>query len=278
MNDTAVVSGQAAASGPQVRHKSKGSSVKSLGVGLNFILFPLIILGAWEYATRTGKVNPAILPSIEEVAATFFRLIQNGQLPHDLGVSLGRVVTGYSIAIVAGILFGVIMGMSVKASRFFTIIFDGIRQVPPIAWIPLVILWFGIGETSKLVIIVKSSFFPILLNTIAGVKGTPTDYLEVARLYKLSKWETFRKVYLPFAIPSIFVGLRLGLGVAWMSVVAAELIAASSGIGFRINDARMLMLPDVIMVGIIAVGAIGVTMDRGLSWICRRVTPWSASR
>lgn len=242
---------------------------------LNYALFPCLILIAWEYATHNGKVNAAILPAVEEVAATFFHLLKSGQLPHDLGVSLGRVLIGYAIAAIAGILLGVLMGMSVRLHRFFAVVFDGVRQVPPIAWIPLVILWFGIGETSKLVIIIKSSFFPILLNTIAGVKNASNDYLELARLYNFSGWETFRKVYWPAAIPAIFVGLRLGLGSAWMSVVAAELIAASSGIGFRINDARMLMLPDVIIVGIIAVGAAGVVMDRGLSWAGRKITPWA---
>jgi sulfonate transport system permease protein len=255
-----------------------GFSLKPLGRLLNYTAFPCLILIVWEYAAHAGKVNAAILPSIEDVIAAFVTLLKTGQIQQDLGVSLGRVLIGYAIAIIAGVLFGVLMGMSVRINRFFAIVFDGVRQVPPIAWIPLVILWFGIGETSKLVIIIKSSFFPILLNTIAGVRNASNDYLEVARLYKISRWETFRKVYLPSAIPAIFVGLRLGLGVAWMSVVAAELIAASSGIGFRINDARMLMLPDVIMVGIIAVGATGMIMDRGLSWIGRKITPWSANR
>ena len=143
-----------------------------------------------------------------------------------------------------------------------------------IAWIPLIILWCGIGETSKVVIIVLVAFFQILVNTQSGIESTPKGYIEVARLYKLGRWKTFIKVYLPHAIPQILVGLRLGLGGSWMAVVAAELIAATSGIGYRMSFARSNMQSNVVIVCMIVVGLVGVLMDRGIGVLFTALTPW----
>jgi sulfonate transport system permease protein len=143
-----------------------------------------------------------------------------------------------------------------------------------IAWIPLIILWCGIGEKSKVVIIVIAAFFPIMINTLNGVESTPSGYIEVARLYKLSNWQTFLKVYLPHALPSIFVGLKLSLGVSWMAVVASELIAATSGIGYRMSDARSLMRSDIVIVCMLIIGLVGIVMDKCLTFLFRVLTPW----
>ena len=173
---------------------------------------------------------------------------------------------------------GTLMGISGSTNKFFSGTFDAIRQIPPLAWIPLVILWFGIGETSKVILIAKASFFPILLNTISGIKSTPKAYIEVAKLYNKNSWKIFRQIYLPYALPNIFVGLRLGLSSAWMTVIAAELIASTSGIGYRINDARNLLQSDVVITGIIVVGLLGVIMDRILDRILRELTPWNTTK
>ena len=242
-----------------------------------YIALPVLILILWEILARLQIFPPALLPPVEKVVSTFIGQIQNGELFGDVSISLLRVIKGYSLAVLLGITFGVLMGISLRTNKFFTIVFDGIRQIPPLAWIPLIILWFGIGEVSKVVIIVKSAFFPILLNTINGIRATPKSYIEVAQLYNISKFDLFKKVYFPAAIPSIFVGLRLSLGAAWMTVVAAELIAASSGIGYRINDARTLMASDLVMVGMAVIGTIGILMDLALKRIARRFTKWQAS-
>ena len=147
-----------------------------------------------------------------------------------------------------------------------------------LAWIQLIILWFGIGEESKVAVIVLGAFFPIMINTTSAIKQTQKSYIEVAKLYKLNKWDTFKKVYLPSATPQIFVGLKLGLGISWMAVVAAEMLAASSGIGFRISDARVLMQPDVVIVGMIVIGVIGVIMDKILTKISQKATPWISTK
>ncbi|MBR9647261.1 ABC transporter permease [Clostridium tyrobutyricum] len=241
---------------------------------INYLLFPILILVIWELISRLQVVPSILLPSIEDVVKSFILQIKSGQLINDLAQSLIRVFKGYFIAVILGISTGIIMGISEKTNKFFTIVFNGIRQIPPLAWIPLFILWFGIGETSKVIMIAMGAFFSILLNTINGIKNTPKQYLEVAKLYKIKKIDLFKKVYLPSAVPSIFVGLRLGAGASWMSVVAAEMIASSSGIGYRINDARSLMQSDVVIVGIIVIGAVGVLMDTVLRKIAHLTSRW----
>ncbi len=166
------------------------------------------------------------------------------------------------------------MGMLFNIKQMFLPRVTVIRQIPMIAWVPLIILWCGIGELSKVVVIVIAAFFPILVNTQSGMESTPEGYIEVAKLYKLSKWETFLKVYLPHAIPYVLVGLRLGLGVSWMAVVASELIAATEGIGFRMSYARSMMQSDVVIVCMLVVGLVGVIMDKGIGILFSLLTPW----
>jgi sulfonate transport system permease protein len=241
---------------------------------INYITFPILIIIVWEFITRHKIVPAILLPSIESIIKSFVSQIKTGQLEADLYASLIRVLKGYSIAVVLGISMGIFMGISNKTNKFFTIVFNGIRQIPPLAWIPLFILWFGIGEVSKVVMIAMGAFFAILLNTIDGIKSTPQEYIEVAKLYKIRKFDLFKKVYFPSAIPYIFVGLRLGAGSSWMSVVAAEMIASSSGVGYRINDARSLMQPDVVIVGMLVIGIIGLLMDIFLRKIAYLATKW----
>lgn len=241
---------------------------------LNYLTFPLLILIVWETSTRLELFPAAILPSIEAVIRAFWELLENGDLLRDLSISLNRVVQGYSLAVVIGITFGISMGISTFIYRFFTFVFDAVRQIPSLAWIPLIILWFGIGEASKVIIIFKSAFFPILLNTISGIQNTQKGYIEVARLYKISKFNMLSKVLIPSALPSIFVGLRLGLGLSWMAVVASELLAASSGIGYLINEGRELSYPDVVIVGMVVIGVIGIIMDLVLKIIGKRILRW----
>ena len=208
---------------------------------MNYAILPLLILILWETVTRLKLFPAVILPPLATVLKSFLAQLQSGQLLADIAISMQRVLVGYLIAIGLGVTLGVFMGISERAHKFFFLTLTAIRQIPIIAWIPLIILWAGIDEASKIVIIVLGSIFPILLNTINGIKMTPQEYIEVGRMFKLSHWDLLKKVYFPSALPSIFVGLRLGLGISWMVVVAAEIIAASSGIGYRINDARSLM-------------------------------------
>lgn len=240
---------------------------------LGFVV-PIIIIIAWYYSTTYTNMPQTILPSIKKVGETFLEMLKSGQLWGDLQISLSRVLKGFLVSAILGIILGAAMGMSEIVEALFMPIVTTIRQIPIIAWIPLIILWCGIGELSKVVIIVFASFFPILVNTHSGIANTPDEYIEVARLYKLNKWKTFTKVYLPNALPQILVGLKLGLSISWMAVVAAELIAATSGIGYRMSDARSTMHSDILIVCMLVVGLIGIIMDKGLTCLFRLVTPW----
>jgi sulfonate transport system permease protein len=144
-----------------------------------------------------------------------------------------------------------------------------------IAWFPLIILWCGIGETSKVVVIVIAAFFQVLVNTLSGIQSTPEGYVEVAKLYRLNKFQSFLKLYLPHALPQILVGLKLGLSVSWMAVVAAELVSASSGIGYRMNDARSMMRSDRVIVCMIVIGLVGILMDKIITELFGLATPWT---
>ena len=195
-------------------------SCKRILLGL---LLPALLLLAWWWATTYTDISHAILPSIPEVWRTLREFLADGTLAGTLGCSLSRVLKGYAIAAALGICAGSVMGMWHRAYDLLHPFITAVRQIPVIAWIPLIILWYGIGETSKVVVIAIAAFFPITLNTLGGFQSLPSGYLEVARLYRLSVSETFRKVYLPNALPQILVGLKLGLGSSWMAVVAAEL-------------------------------------------------------
>ncbi|MCX4325861.1 MAG: ABC transporter permease [Lachnospiraceae bacterium] len=238
------------------------------------LLIPVIILAAWYFYTTYSNVPGSLLPQIQDVAGAFNEMVSDGQLQNDLSVSFIRVVKGFLVSGIIGIVLGAVMGMSKKAHAMLLPAITAIRQVPVIAWIPLIILWAGIGEASKVVIIVIAASFPIMINTLSGFTSTPSGYIEVARLYNLNRWQTFIKVYLPHSLPQMLTGLKLGLSVSWMALVASELIAASSGIGYRMNDARSLMRSDKVIVYMVVIGLVGIIMDKVISVIFEAITPW----
>ena len=251
------------------------NKIKKITLGA---VIPVLVLALWLYATHILEVSPSILPKISNVGKAFIDLIKKGTLQKDISISLIRVVRGYLFSIAIGLILGTAMGMFPAIYQIFHGPITTIRQIPNIAWIPLIILWFGIKELSKTVIIVIAAFFPIMTNTLHGILSTPQGYIELAQLYNLSKWKTFRKVYLPHALSHILVGLKLGLGVSWMALVAAELIASSSGIGYRLSDARSLMRSDIVIVCMIVIGIVGIIMDKIISKIFRVLTPWEKKK
>lgn len=245
---------------------------------INFAILPILILVLWIIATNLELFSSAILPSISTVFDSLKSQLISGQLIKDIGISLLRVLEGYLIAAILGVSLGVIMGISDKINNFFFLTFSSMRQIPMLAWIPLIVLWFGIGESSKIIVIVLAAFFPVLLNTMNGIKRADKKLIEVGNMYNLSNWKLFTKIYFPSALPSIFVGLKLGLGISWMAVVGAEIIASSSGIGYRMNDARSLMQPEVVFVGMIVIALIGIIMDQLLTRISKKITPWENNK
>lgn len=235
---------------------------------------PVIILVAWCIATTVSDIPEGILPKISSVIKAYKTMLSSGELWQDLSVSLLRVVKGFLIASVLGVVLGSLMGMFRQVRELLAPVITVIRQIPIIAWIPLIILWSGIGEISKVIIIAMAAFFQVLVNTENGIETTPESLVEVAKLYKLNPWQTFTKVYLPHAIPHILVGLRLGLSVSWMAVVAAEMIAATSGIGYKLSYARSLMEADVVISCMIVIGLVGIMMDKLIGYLLGLTTPW----
>ena len=239
------------------------------------MILPITILAAWFIVAESGSVSFLMLPPIGDVINRALEHIASGQLFNDIGVSTLRVLKGYFLALIFGVVLGVVMGVNSKANRFFMVTFTAIRQVPMLAWIPLLIMWFGIGETSKIIVIFLAAYFPILVNTINGVEQTDQKLIEVGKIYQLSRWKIFKDIYLPSALPHIFAGMKIGVSSAWMALVGAEMIAAVSGIGFRLNDARSLLDSSTLFVGIISIAVVGFVMDYIIQLIAKRAMPWA---
>ena len=228
------------------------------------VIAPLTVLLIWALGSNLGLIRASILPSPQRVLSTLISLCTSGQMAEDLSISMLRVLRGFGLGAVCGIIIGSLMGFSKTANKVLGSLVSILRPVPMLAWVPLFILWLGIGESSKTAVIFIGSFWSVLLNTIHGIQSTGTKLLEVAYILKKSKWETITSVYLPSALPSVFTGLRLGMGSAWTCVVGAEMIAASSGIGYMISYARELAQPAKVFAGIIVIGAIGLLIDQVL--------------
>lgn len=259
----------------QVRARADaGAKTVRVADALFALILPLWVVLVWHLVTATGALSTVVLPTLSSVGSTLVQQLTTGTFKGDLAISISRILKGYALAVVLGVFFGVVMGMSLSANKFFSLTFQAIRQIPMMAWVPLLVIWFGIGEESKVAVIFMASFFPILINTIDGIQRTDQHLVEVGRMYRLSPWRMFREIYLPSALPSIFVGLKLALGISWMAVVGAEMIAASSGIGFRINDDRVLMDYASVFAGMIVIAVAGVLMDAVLTVIARIATPW----
>jgi ABC-type nitrate/sulfonate/bicarbonate transport system permease component len=170
---------------------------------------------------------------------------------------------------------GIAMGWSKAIDEQVDPLVEVLRPVPPLAWIPLSILWFGIGDIQNQFIIFLGMFFPILLNTISGVKNIEPNLLRAARCLGAKEGRVLRRVVLRAALPQIITGVRVGLGVGWMALVAAELVGANSGLGFLINDARTLLRTDIVIVGMITIGVVGLVIDRTIRFVGKRSMPWS---
>jgi sulfonate transport system permease protein len=253
---------------------SRGEKIKHM---LQYVSLSFIILAVWQALFHLGWLQPIILPPPSRIALAFWDLLKSGAMARHVGISVLRVLEGFGIAAVLGLALGVAIGLSRTLDRLTELIIQVIKPIPPIAWIPLAILWFGIGEQSKVYIIFLGAFFPIIINTIDGIRQTDHKFVEVARILEVPRCKFVRQVVIPGALPAIMTGLRVGLMVAWMCVVAAELIAAGSGIGYLIMDARQLSQSDVVLVGMITIGVIGKLMDSLIKQLEKRLIGWKVS-
>lgn len=238
------------------------------------LILPFALLIAWHFATGLGLVSAQLLPPPEMLFESWLDLQRSGELWDNMKVSLLRVVMGFMLGAAAGFLLGAAMGMWREVELYLTPLFNCVRQVPIVGWLPFLILWLGIDELFKVVFIALGALIPVSVKTLEGIKGVPASYLEVARVYRYGWARTLRTVIIPCALPSILTGLRLGLSEAWMLVVGAELVAASAGIGNVMTVARRLFQTDVVLVGVIAIAVTGYLMDRLLGLLEIRLLGW----
>lgn len=241
------------------------------------LVVPLVLLATWETFSRLGYIRPTILPAPSVIAKTLLEMLKSGEIFLHLGVSILRVAQGFVLGASLGIIVGIIVALSVKIAKAVSLIFGVLRPIPVIAWIPALILWLGIDEASKITVIAIGSFWTVLINVIQGIKNTDKKYLEVATILEKNRYTLLTKVILPSALPSIFTGLRVGIDVSWRSVVAAELIAAASGIGYLINYARELSQTDAMLVGVLSIGITGMLIDFFLKKFEKRLLRWNVN-
>ena len=244
-------------------------------------LIPLFLILIWQGLSFIQVIPSYKLPSPVEILLGFKDLLILGVPPGNLLhnhvlYSLYRVALGYAIAALLAIPLGLLMGWSSGLLRMIRPLFELVRPIPPLAWIPIAILWFGIGIKSAAFIIFLGAFFPILLNTISGVLSIHPILIEAARTLHARGKDIFLKVLLPGAVPSIFVGMRIGIGIGWMTLVAAEFTGVKEGygLGYMIMTARDIQRPDEILAGMLVIGVIGLLIDIGLRAIESRMIKW----
>lgn len=257
----------------QVKKRTKSRMI--LSDPFEEVLPVVLVLIIWYLMTSSKQYTGILFPRLSTVWETLIHKCLDGSLLSAIGISLSRVLKGYFLAVLCGIGAGILIGLSEHAQRFTDLIIQILKPIPPIAWIPLVILWMGIGEGSKVFLIFLGGFFTILQNVINGIRYTDKKLLEVASVMETPKWKYIFCLVIPAALPSIFTGLRVALGTCWTCVVAAELVASSSGIGYMISNARNYGQMDVVIVGMLSIGVIGKIMDFILLKIEKKVLAWN---
>lgn len=236
---------------------------------------PVVLLAIWEIAGNKGYINKSIMSTPSIIWNTISDLIEKGNLQKNLLVSSKRVIIGFVYGTLAGIVLGILMGQFEKVDKAFTVIVGVLRPIPMIGWTPLFILWMGLGESSKIMIIAISAFWSVLVNTIDGIKSVDKKYIEVASMLEKSKFDSIKNIVLPSISPSIFTGIRLGFSNAWRGVVAAEMIAATAGIGYMISFAREMAQPAVLMVGLLTIGIICLIIDMVILRLQKIIFRWN---
>ena len=237
-------------------------------------LLPFAAILIWILCAETGELNTHIIASPEQVLERFLKAFADGSLKKNVFASTGRVLKGFAIGSILGLAVGALNGLVPFVRKLLTAVIGILRPIPPISLIPFFILWLGIGEKSKLTIIAIGTFWSVLLNTIQGFQDTDPKLIELARVFGKNRFIILFKIILPSAIPSIFTGLRLGISHAWTAVVTAEMIAASSGVGYMIQIAREHVQPDLLLLGIACIGIIGLIIDTIMVILLKKIVYW----
>jgi len=254
----------------------------SRSFSLSLLSLALLLL-IWWSVTALGLISPLFLPAPQQVLSKLLLIaspqgFMDATLWQHLAASLTRMLVALFAAAAIGIPVGIAMGLSPAVRGLLDPLIELYRPVPPLAYLPLMVIWFGIGETSKILLIYLAIFAPVTLSTLAGVRNTQQVRIRAAQSLGASRWQLLRWVTLPGALPEILTGLRIGLGVGWSTLVAAELIAATRGLGFMVQSAGEFLATDVVLAGIAVIALIAFTLELGLRALQRRLTPWNGEQ
>ncbi|HEY9663819.1 MAG TPA: ABC transporter permease [Allocoleopsis sp.] len=244
------------------------------GIGL---ILPVSLLLLWEFLSRIGVFPPNLLPAPSSIALTLSHLATSGELLEHIGITLYRVFLGFLLGGLVATFLGALTGYSRFAHDLLDPLLQALRNIPSLAWVPLFILWLGIYEPSKIALIAVGVFFPVYLNLMTGVQQVDRKLVEVGKVYRLTQLQLIWRVFLPATLPAYMVGLRSGLGLGWMFVVAAEIMGASRGLGFLLVDGQTTGRPDLIIASILLFAGLGKLTDAILAAIGKRVLSWQDS-
>lgn len=236
---------------------------------------PIALLVAWFAATSTGAIKSYQLASPQAVLVELNDLASHGLLWTDLGASVERVAIGFALAALLAIILGSLVGASRTAEKLLDPTLQAVRSVPSLAWVPLLLLWLGIGETAKIALVAIGAFFPVYVALASAIRNVDRKLVEVARVLGVGGVPFIARVLLPAALPQLLVGLRIGLTQAWLFLVAAELLGASSGLGFLLTDGQQIARTDEILVAILAFAICGKLSESGMRLLERRLVGWT---
>ncbi|TFE02062.1 ABC transporter permease [Jeotgalibacillus salarius] len=242
-------------------------------IGLGMIL-PVLLIAIWEAAARLGWIESYLLPAPTVVIESIIEMAQEGTLWAHVSITLYRVGAGFLIGTAAAVFIGAAVGYFKKAEHLLDPILQAFRSIPSLAWVPLFLLWMGIGEPSKVTLIAVGVFFPVYLNIVSGIQGVDRKLIEVGKVYHFNSLQLVRRIILPASLPSFLVGIRSGLGLGWMFVVAAELLGASEGLGYLLVLGQNTSSPELIIASIILFAALGKGTDALLKSIESRSLKW----
>lgn len=259
---------------PVVASHDFSRSLRRGGQRLSAVLAPLLLLALWQFACSLGIFPPQVLVPPSGVARALMDMAASGELQRHAGDSLSRLAVGFLLGAVLGMAFGAAMALSRLFEALFSPLFHTLWQVPVIAFIPMMVMFLGIDEPFKLAVVAIAAFFPMALATFDGIRGVPRNYFEVARVYRLPMLDLIRRILLPATVPAVLTGVRISLTRAWIVLVAAELLAADSGIGQMMEMGRQLFQIDVVLAGVIVSGLIGFLLDRGARRVETRASRW----
>jgi sulfonate transport system permease protein len=241
------------------------------------LLLPLLLSGIWQWSTSSGAVSSHVLPTPVSVATAAWSLARSGELTRHLWISTWRAFAGFAVGGSVGFALGVANGYWALSERLFDTTLQMVRNVPHLALIPMVIIWFGLGEGAKVFLVALGVFFPVYVNTFHGVRSIDPALIEMAHVFELSRFEKFRRVILPGALPAVMVGVRFALGLMWLTLIVAETIGADSGIGYLAMSAREFMRTDIVVACIVVYALLGKWADVTAKALERYLLVWQST-